>query len=169
VKTYSKKALQIWVSAQAVEGVPTATAAVLATDAIACTDPTYDINISNDTVEFAGDEFSRDVRTDITDRVLETAMSTLMPCLGIPVGVPSVTDFPQEALYESTGATITYSGTDVTAEVKISNDIVNSNKTTIMVSAVSADDLTVQKVYRGFDANTSVDLTPTHWSLSKLR
>lgn len=157
-KRYSKKADQIWVSAQAVEGVPTATASILATDAIACTDPTFDIEISSDTLEYAGDEFSRDVRTDITDRVINASFQTLLPALGIPAAAPTIADFPQEALWESTGATVTYSGTAGTSKVTASNNVVSTTKTTIMCSSVSADDPTKQKIYKGFDANTTMDL-----------
>lgn len=140
----------------------TATVATLSgvakTDVIACIEPTYDTEISSDTLEFAGDEFSRDIRTDITDRVLGCSFTTLVPALGIPAGAPSSYEFPLEYLFESTGATVTYSGVIASSEVKVSNDVVSTNQVTIMVAAVSADDPTLQKVYRGFDGNTTVDL-----------
>ena len=157
-KSYSKKARGIVISAQAVEGVPTVIGSVLPADSIACFEPTYDTEISSDTLEYAGDEFSRDIRTDITDRVLGCSFTTLVPALGVPAAAPGITNFPLETLFESTGATVTYSGTAGTSKVKVSNDVVSSNQVTVMVAAVSADDPTLQKVYRGFDGNTTVDL-----------
>ena len=131
---------------------------VTQTDVIACFEPTYDTEISSETLEFAGDEFSRDIRTDITDRVLGSTFTTLVPALGVPTAAPGIADFPLETLFESTGATVTYFGADSTSKVKVSNDVVSTNQVTITVAAVSADDPTLQKVYRGFDGNTTVDL-----------
>ena len=157
-KRYSKKARGIVISAQAVQGIPTATGLVLPTDSIACFDPTYDTEITSDTLEYAGDEFERDIRTDITDRILGVGFTTLMPSLGIPAAAPTITDFPQEVLYESTGATLTYSGSAGTSKVTVSNTVTSATEMTVMVAAVSSDDPTLQKVYRGFNGNTSVDL-----------
>ena len=157
-KSYSKKARGIFISAQAVEGVPTGLGSLRQADSIACFDPTYDTEISSDTLEFAGDEFSRDIRTDITDRVLSCSFTTLVPALGVPAATPDITDFPLETLFESTGATVTYSGTAGTSKVRVINDVVSSTQVSIMVASVSADDPTLQKVYRGFDGNTTVDL-----------
>ena len=158
MKSYSKKARGIFISAQAVEGVPTSASYIYQENAIACFEPTYDTEISSDTLEYAGDEFSRDVRTDITDRVLNCSFTTLVPALGIPVAVPDVADFPLVHLFEATGATVLYSGSADTSLVQATNKIVSTARITIMVAAVSADDLALQKTYRGFDGNTSVDL-----------
>lgn len=157
-KSYSKKARGIFIVPQAVEGVPTPVATTFPSHVIACFEPTYETDISSDTLEFAGDEFSRDIRTDITDRVLNCGFTTLIPALGIPAAAPVITDFPLEHLFESTGASVTYSGSAGTSVVKVSNDVISSDKVTVMVAAVSADDPTLQKVYRGFDGNTTVDL-----------
>lgn len=157
-KSYSKKARGIKVVSQAVEGIPTASAAIADTDNLACFEPTFDVEISSDTLEYAGSEFSRDIRTDFTDRVMNVGCTTLVPALGVPTGVPDVTNFPQEVLYESTGASVTYAGTGATSVVTVSNSVTSSTKATIAVGAVSSDDPTLEKIYKGFDSNAVADL-----------
>jgi hypothetical protein len=158
-KHYSKKARGFVISAQTTEGIPTAAASIVASDSLACFEPTYDVEISNETMEYAGDEFSRDSRTDLTDRVLNMSCSTLMPSLGLPTAAPTISDFPQETLYSVSGASVAYIGTSTaTAQVKVTNAVTSASKATLAVAAVSSDDTSLQKVYRGFDGNTVVDL-----------
>jgi len=157
-KSYSKKARGIIISAQSVEGVPTASAAITGTDSLACFEPTFDVEISSDTLEYAGSEFSRDIRTDFTDRVLNAGCTTLAPTLGVPAGVPDITDFPQEVLYGSTGASVIYAGTGATALVTVTNSVTSTTKATVSVSAVSSDDPTLEKIYKGFDGHAVADL-----------
>jgi hypothetical protein len=169
-KSYSKKARGLIIAHQAVEGIPTPVTGGIAypasgyqiadVDSLACFEPTYDTEISSDTLEYAGDEFSRDTRTDFTDRVMNVGCSTLMPSLGVPgTGIaPSLAFFPQEVLFGCTGASVTYSGTGATSLVTVTNATTSTTKASVVVSAVSSDDNTVQKIYRGFDGNAVADL-----------
>lgn len=157
MKRYSKKARGIAIVEQTVEGVPTPSGSVTGTDSLACFEPTYDVEISSDTLEYAGDEFSRDVRTDFTDRVMNVGCTSLLPSLGVPAAAPTKVNFPQEVLWESTGASVIYAGSAGTSVVTATNSVTSSTKASVMVSGVSSDDLTVQKVYRGFDGNATVD------------
>jgi hypothetical protein len=159
MKAYSKKARAILISAQAVAGIPTASADIVGADSLACFEPSYSIETTQESIEFAGDEFSRDSRTDITDRVLNVSFSSLLPSLPTPVAAATITDFPQEVLFESTGASVIYgAGTGAAARVTVTNSQTSSTKMTMFVSAVSSDDLSLQKVYGGFDGNSTLDL-----------
>jgi hypothetical protein len=131
---------------------------IAATNGLACFEPTYDTEISSDTLEYAGSEFSRDTRTDFTDRVMNVGCSTLLPSLGIPNGTADIEDFPQAVLFSSTGAAVTFSGSDGSSLVKVSNETTSTTKATVLVTAVSSDDNTVEKIYKGFDGNAVMDL-----------
>jgi hypothetical protein len=139
----------------------TVVSGIATTDGLACFEPTYDVEISSDTLEYAGSEFSRDVRTDFTDRVMNVGCSTLMPSLHKPgdTVAATITDFPQAVLFSSTGAAVTFGeGLGAAATVKVSNETTSTTKATVLVTAVSSDDNTVQKIYKGFDGNAVADL-----------
>lgn len=139
----------------------TALSGIATTNGLACFEPTYDVEISSDTLEYAGSEFSRDIRTDFTDRVMNVGCSTLMPSLHTPGDTVEATivDFPQAVLFSSTGAAVTFGeGTGAAATVKVSNETTSTTKATVLVTAVSSDDNTVQKIYKGFDGNAVADL-----------
>lgn len=159
---FSSKAITIYAAVQSAEGVP---ATVTEANAIATLNLNFSTEISSETVEYTGDELSRDEEVIEKDTFGQFDFETLMPKLGtIAGGTPTMNEVPLQQLFRACGLGVVLT----VGQAELTNSVVSNEFLTVEIRR-SSSDIATDKVYKLVDCRGYVDFDGQVGSKAKLK